>query len=171
MEIREVRPREYGEAGRVTALAYGEFARPGDPEWDEYLAEIADVAGRAGRTLVLVAVEDDRIIGTATLELDATIGDEGTTLEPGTAHLRMLGVDPSARGRGVGRALVDACIERARRRGRHTLTLHTTTMMETAQRLYLSAGFGRDPDRDHVPPDFPLIAFKLPLAEGPPTGS
>src|SRR2546426_7843419 len=135
MEIREVRPREYQEAGRVTAQAYLEFARPGDPGWDEYLAEIGDVGARAGRTLVLAAVEDGQILGSATLELDATIGDDDKELEPGTAHLRMLGVDPSARGRGIGRALVEACIDRARQRGRSAFTLRTTRLMTAAQRL------------------------------------
>ena len=44
VEVRPARPEEYEEAGRVTALAYREFA---DGEsWDRYLNRIADVAAR-----------------------------------------------------------------------------------------------------------------------------
>jgi GNAT superfamily N-acetyltransferase len=105
MEIRVARPEEYEEAGRVTALAYQEYAPPGDRDWEEYLGEIADVAGRAGLTTVMVAVEDGRILGTATLEVDHKIpgGDPRRVLTPDEAHLRMLGVAPAVRGRVVER--------------------------------------------------------------------
>src|SRR5713226_3836023 len=110
VEVREVRPREYGEAGRVTARSYREFVRPGEEDWDEYLDSIADVAGRIDRTVVLVAVDGARILGSVTLEVERTIGDDDAELEPGTAHVRMLGVDPEARGRGIGGALMAACV-------------------------------------------------------------
>ena len=163
MQVRLAEPADYAEAGRVTAAAYGEFARPGDPGWDRYLAEIADVAGRADRTLVLVAVEEARILGSATLELEDTIGDEGG-LGPGEANLRMLGVDPEARGRGAGRALVEACVEISRLAGKASLTLRTTERMRAARELYRSTGFDRDPRRDHLVPNGPLlVAFRLAL--------
>jgi len=49
-------PDEYGEAGRVTALAYREFVAPGEAEWEDYLQHIADVESRAGTATVFVAV-------------------------------------------------------------------------------------------------------------------
>jgi hypothetical protein len=64
MEIREATAAEHAEAGRVTAEAYRGFVR--DPS---YLERIADVAGRARRTIVLVAVEDGAIVGSLTLEI------------------------------------------------------------------------------------------------------
>ena len=67
--IREARPDEYPEAGRVTADAYREFVRDGDDDWHEYLEAIADVEGRADRTTILVALDAQRIVGSATLEL------------------------------------------------------------------------------------------------------
>jgi ribosomal protein S18 acetylase RimI-like enzyme len=164
MEVRDIRPGEEADAGRVTRLAYLEFVDPGDPDWGGYLDQVGDVAGRAARGVpVLVAVEDGRVLGSATLETeDAGMGDD--PVEPGTANMRMLGVDPDARGRGVGRSLVEACLDLARRRGKRAVTLHTTTDMKAAHRLYESMGFVRDPARDwQVAEDFMLYAFRLDL--------
>jgi GNAT superfamily N-acetyltransferase len=80
------------------------------------------------------------------------------------ACLRMLGVDPSARGRGIGRALVEASIDLARAAGKTVMTLRTTDVMHAAHGLYRSMGFEPDPDRDVVFDDgFRLIAFRRPI--------
>ena len=50
-------------------------------------------------------------------------------------------VRPRAQGRGLGRALLTAIIDAARRRGADTLTLEVRTTNEVARRLYASAGF------------------------------
>ena len=164
MEIRLARPDEYAEAGQVTAGAYMEFARPGDPDWEEYLADLADVSGRAGRTEVYVGVEDGRVLGCVTLELDQTVGDDDKELPPDVSCIRMLGVLPEARGKGIGRALVVRCIERSREAGKRIVTLRTTHLMKVAQRLYRDMGFERDPDRDYVlDSGFTLIAYRLPI--------
>lgn len=167
MEIREARPEEYEEAGRVTALAYREFAPPDDPDWEEYLGEIADVAARAGVTTVLVAVEDGRVLGSATLEIDHKVpgSDPDRGLEPNEAHLRMLGVDPAARGRGAGHGLVEASIAVARDVGKDVLRLTTTRMMKVARGMYERMGFVATPERDrHFESGFVLYAYEYPLA-------
>ena len=138
IEVREVRPDEHVQAGEVTADSYREFAREGDPDWSEYLERMADVEGRADLAMVLVAIEDGRIVGTATLELNGWIDDEHGTLAPGEAHIRMLGVHPDARERGIGRVLMAACEEQARTVGRTLITLNTAGQMEAAQRMYLA---------------------------------
>ncbi len=164
MEIRRVRPEEYEEAGEVTGGAYMEFARPGAEGWDEYLAELRDVAGRAERTEVCVAVEDGRVLGCVTLELDQTVGDDDEELPPEMSCIRMLGVRPEARGKGIGRALVQLCIDRTREVGKTVVTLRTTHLMKVAQKLYRDMGFERDPERDFVfESGFTLLAFRLDL--------
>jgi ribosomal protein S18 acetylase RimI-like enzyme len=163
IQIRAVLPGEYEDTGSLTLRAYAEYARPGDPRWDNYFGMLADVASRARFATVLVAVAGERIVGTATVELDRAIdGTEG--LRPGRANIRLLAVDPGARGRGVGRRLVGACVQAARRAGKDVVTLHTTERMAAAQRLYRSAGFRRDRSGDvELHPDLVLQAFRLPL--------
>jgi GNAT superfamily N-acetyltransferase len=164
VEIRPVRSGEYEEAGRVLVAAYQEFVPPGpDPGWEDYLSLLGDVAGRIDRTIVLVAVEQERVIGTATIEMDTTVGDDDEELPSDTAVLRMLGVLPEARGMGVGRALVERTIDMARHRGKRVLGLRTTTLMHTAQHLYESMGFGRDPGHDMDYPEVSLLAYRLEL--------
>jgi ribosomal protein S18 acetylase RimI-like enzyme len=172
VEIRPARPDEFAEAGRVTADAYREFARPGR-NWEDYLVRIADVADRVRRTTVLVAVEDGNILGTVTLELEDRTdagreGNESGPLEPGQAHVRMLGVPPSARGRGVGRMLMDACIREAIRAGKTVLTLNTTERMETARAMYEHMGFTRTDDVV-FPDGFVLMSYELSLDAPPAT--
>jgi ribosomal protein S18 acetylase RimI-like enzyme len=142
VRVRPVRPDEYEEAGAVTALAYREFM-PADGDWGGYEKRLADVAGRATRALVLVADLDGSIAGTATLELDQRINpdSEQPPLQADEAHLRMLGVHPDHRQRGIGRLLVDACIAHARARGNRRLTLETTERMVGARAMYEGMGF------------------------------
>ncbi len=156
IEIREARPDEYGETGVVTANAYREFFSETDPH--SYLEEIADVAGRAPRTTVLVAVDGDRIIGSATLELDGRTSEDAGPLAPDEAHIRMLGVDPEVRRAGVGKQLMTACEARARAAGRTRITLHTTTLMRAAREMYTSLGYERSEDRV-FPDGFVLLGY------------
>lgn len=59
----------------------------------------------------------------------------------GIAKLRMLYVDASARGLGLGKLLVDQCVHFARNAGYRQLTLWTNDILHTARHIYIAAGF------------------------------
>jgi ribosomal protein S18 acetylase RimI-like enzyme len=148
IDIHPVRESEFAAAGEATARAYREFERPEWPGYVAYVARIADIAERAHVATVLVAVVDGVIAGSATLELTERIRPSSTgPLAPDEAHLRMVGVSPEYRGRGIARQLVNACIDLARAAGKQRLTLDTAPVMVAAQRLYASMGFTPTPER------------------------
>lgn len=159
--IRPVRPEEAGLLGAIIVEAYREL--PGAPSEPEYEAELRDVATRAATSTVLVAVLDSALVGGVTY----VSGPEDPYAEmvgDGEAAIRMLAVDPGAQGMGIGRALVEECIARARASGRRRVVLHTTPWMTTAQRLYDGLGFRRVPEMDwHPLPEVPLLGYALDL--------
>ncbi|MBG0821953.1 MarR family transcriptional regulator [Planomonospora sp. ID91781] len=109
---------EYGWGTEFEALVAGiaaDYGRRHDPRREA--GWIAEVDGeRAGS--VFCVREDDQ-----------------------TARLRLLLVEPSARGRGIGRRLVDECLRFAEEAGYRRITLWTRDVLTGARRIYRAAGF------------------------------
>jgi GNAT superfamily N-acetyltransferase len=163
VEVREVADDEAEAAGELVVAAYAALEDGPDAGEHGYADELRAVGERSRQAVVLVAVDDGRLVGCVTFVPDSA-SPLAEDLRPGEAGVRMLAVDPAWHRRGVGRALVAACIERARAAGQHTLFLHSGTWMSVAHRLYESMGFQRVPERDWVPvPGIPLLAFALDL--------
>ena len=153
--IRPVAPGEHTPAGELVVEAYRTLGDVGD---EFYESELRDVVGRLEAGEVLVAEKDGRILGCVTLSIGLTTLSE--VEDPEAATIRMLGMSTSARGRGIGEALVRRCIDDARDRGCKRVRLHTRTSMSSAQRLYERLGFRRDPDHDWSPaPGISLLAY------------
>lgn len=158
-EIREIQPSEFEPLGDITVAAYEAIDDELEPD---YRRELRLVRRRAKSCVVLVAVvPDGTLLGGATY-----IPRPGTPFSEvardGEAEIRMLAVEPSAQGRGVGRALTTVCLERARAEGQAGMALLTRPWNVPAQRLYQSFGFERDPERDwEYEPDQWLWAWAL----------
>jgi len=91
---------------------------------------------QSDKTLLLMAEEDDRYIGSLTLVV--------FRIPSGTrARIEDLVVQETARGRGVGRALVQKAIEMAKALGAEAVDLTTHPSREAANQLYKKLGFVR----------------------------
>jgi ribosomal protein S18 acetylase RimI-like enzyme len=162
VEVRRARDDELEAAGNAVAEAYRR--NPGMDDDLDYLDFVRDARGRATNSEVLVAVDTSgTMLGTVSYvaDFDSPMAD---LAREGEAEFRMLGVLPRARGSGVGTALVQACIARARESGRSALVLSTPPDWTAGQRLYEAIGFRRAPDRDFDPVrGFRLWAYVIDL--------
>ncbi|HYR63951.1 MAG TPA: GNAT family N-acetyltransferase [Actinomycetota bacterium] len=160
--IRDVRPDELEEVGDLTVRAFREYRPLVTPAFVEvYEEDIRDVGRHLPHASVLVADLGGRIAGTITLLPDGSgSGVHGFPVP--WPVLRMLAVDPAARGQGIGRLLVAACLERARALGAPVLGLHTAPFMAAARALYEALGFERVPEFDVASPGSPTaLAYRI----------
>lgn len=143
MKVRPARPEDHGAVGRLTVAAYDRVGAVSP----DYRRNLTDVAARQGAASeVLVAVDGGEVLGSVTLVAAGAGHFEHDG--HGDGGFRMLAVDPAAQGRGVGRALLVAVLDRARARGWRRLVITTMAWMHGAQQLYDASGFVRRPDLD-----------------------
>jgi DNA-binding MarR family transcriptional regulator/N-acetylglutamate synthase-like GNAT family acetyltransferase len=131
-----LRPPSPGDMGWVTARHGALYAAEYgfDTRFEGLVAGIvaAFVADfDAKRERCWIAEQDGQPVGSAFL-----VKGEG-----GGAKLRLLLVEPAARGLGIGQALVAECIDFARAGGYQRLTLWTQSILLAARRIYDAAGF------------------------------
>ncbi|OKJ07548.1 GNAT family N-acetyltransferase [Kitasatospora sp. CB01950] len=131
------------------------------PESD-YVELLRDAARRNREAEVLVAVDraDGSVLGSVTF---AAGGNPWADIaRPDEGEIRMLAVGAAARGRGVGRALVSAAIDRSRELGLAGMAFSTRPTMTAAHRIYDVLGFVRTPERDWAPaPGVDLMVYTM----------
>jgi GNAT superfamily N-acetyltransferase len=166
--VRVAAPEELEQARSILGAAYAEFESSFPEEnWKRYLADILDLEGRASESELLIAELDGRMVGCVSYFPPGSKASYPSDAfsehwPPEWAAFRLLAVDPSARGSGVGRRLTEVCIERARDEGAPTLGLHTTQPMSVARGMYERMGFERAPKYDfHPSPQVAVEAYRL----------
>lgn len=164
--IRPARPDELAAVGVLTVAGYdagGHLTLPDGSHDHDYATWLGDATSRSRDGGLLVAVDGGELLGTT------------TWCPPGSPHrdlasrsdqgeFRTLSVSPTARRRGVGRALVTECLRLARADGLTEVLLCSLPEMTPAHLLYGSMGFGRRPDLDWSPvPGLTLWGFSIDL--------
>ena len=162
MHVRRASPADLETIGRLTVAAYAPYL---DVTSDTgYIEHLRDTPRRDREATVWVAVDDDdTVLGSVTSCPEGSPWRE--LARPGEGEFRMLAVDPSAQGRGVGRALVQHVVDGFRSDGSRAVVLCSMSTMAPAHHVYEVLGFVRAPELDWSPvPDVDLVAYRLDLA-------
>jgi len=147
-----LRPHQPGDMGWIIHLHGAIYAR--EYGWDErFEALVAEIAAKfiqnfdAKRERCWVAEKDGAIVGSVFLVKQS---EE-------VAKLRLLIVDPAARGLGIGNRLVTECVRFARQAGYRTITLWTQDVLRAAQHIYEKSGFRMVREEPHCAFGIPMV--------------
>jgi len=130
---------EDANAVNATALsAFEQFSSQYD-DWIEFKERIGSMSDLSQYAQLIIAEHNSEVCGAVGyLKPGSNLPDY---LPEEWASLRLLVVNPSYRGKGIGRALVDMCISRAKQDEASVLAIHTSPIMEVALPMYLRIGF------------------------------
>ncbi|MCL7423469.1 MAG: GNAT family N-acetyltransferase [Methylobacter sp.] len=136
--IREFLPSDSTHVNALAAQAFEQF-KDAYYDWPAFLAKIGNMSALADVGEVIVAEVEGQIVGAV-----AYVGPGAPKAEffrPEWPIMRMLVVAPTSRGQGIGRALAQECLRRAKRDGASAFALHTSEFMQVALSMYQRIGF------------------------------
>ena len=133
MRIRRAKPEDASSIASVLYRSFAEYEASYTPEaFRATTLTPEEIRGRLSEGPTWVALAEDTVIGTV------------SALPRGEAlYLRSMAVAPTARGKGVGRQLLECAEEFAVQNQFKSLLLSTTPFLTRAIRLYEQCGFGR----------------------------
>lgn len=134
--IRRARPDDHPAVARELAEYLGFIGDTLDAHGlDHDIAHWQQEYDGTSGVLLLVVDPAGEVVGTAAVRV----------LEPGVGELKRMWLRPALQGRGLGRNLMDACLDEARRLGCRALRLDTQAKLASAVRLYRAYGFSDIP--------------------------
>ncbi|HXB42042.1 MAG TPA: GNAT family N-acetyltransferase [Bacteroidia bacterium] len=167
--VRNARPEEFSEIGKLMVQVYSQLEgfpkKTEQPDYYKMLANIGDLTQKPETELLVAVSSDNKIAGGVIYFSDMQYyGSGGTaTQEKNAAGFRLLAVDNSTRGHGVGKLLTNDCIRRAKEKKLAQMVIHTTKAMQTAWKMYENLGFRRSEDLDFMQGELPVFGFRLSL--------
>jgi len=167
--IRNARPQDFKAIGKLMVDVYSGlegFPKADEqPQYYKTLANIGDFTQKPEVELLMALSHDEKILGAVLYFGDMQYyGAGGTaTQEKNASGFRLLAVDPSTRGLGIGKALSVACIEKARKKRHSQVVIHSTAYMKVAWKMYEKLGFVRSEDLDFMQEDLQVYGFRLQL--------
>jgi GNAT superfamily N-acetyltransferase len=165
--VRNAKPEEFDEIGKLMVKVYSQldgFPKESEqPNYYKMLAGIGELTAQPATQLLAAISGDGKIAGAVVYFSDMKYyGSGGTaTTEENAAGFRLLGVDPSIRGKGIGKLLVDECIKKAKDEKLSQIIIHTTMAMKIAWKMYENLGFKRSEDLDFMQGELPVFGFRL----------
>lgn len=153
MAMAEIRLRDYesGDAkdlNRIAVSAFDQFRDHYD-DWPAMRAGLSKTSALSVSGEVIIAELQHKPAGA--VAYFGPNSQKAAFFDQRWPIIRMLVVDPACRGKGIGRALSDECIARAKRDGSPIIALHTSPIMSVALPMYLKMGFAKAYD---APPIF-----------------
>ncbi len=167
--VRNAIESEFQEIGKLMIRVYSQlegFPKESEqPDYYKMLANIGELTKKPNTELLIAISPENEILGAVVYFSDmSSYGSGGTaTQEKQTSGFRLLAVDHSARGQGVGKQLTLKCIEKAKEIGQSQVIIHSTKFMQVAWKMYENLGFERSEDLDFIHGSLPVFGFRLNL--------
>ncbi|MEJ2193879.1 MAG: GNAT family N-acetyltransferase [Ignavibacteriaceae bacterium] len=165
--IRNAKPNEFEEIGKLMVRVYSQlegFPKESEqPDYYNMLANIGELTKKPNTELLIAVSSEGKIGGAVVYFSDMKFyGSGGTaTREQNASGFRLLAVDPSARGQGIGKLLSLECIRKAKEHQNSQVVIHTTKAMQVAWKMYENLGFKRSEDLDFMQGALPVFGFRL----------
>ncbi|RUT79120.1 GNAT family N-acetyltransferase [Ancylomarina longa] len=165
--IRNAKPEEFEEIGKLMVHVYSQLdgfpKETEQPDYYKMLANIGELTKKPEAELLIALSPKEKIVGGVVYFSDMQhYGSGGTaTKEKNASGFRLLAVDPSARGLGIGKQLTLECIRKAKLKKNAQVVIHTTKAMQTAWKMYEKIGFKRSEDLDFMQGELPVFGFRM----------
>lgn len=141
-KIQTATPQDFRAIAALNIAAYREYAKNlTDEAWITLQTTLSAVETVTGRGVFLIVQIDGELAGSI------AYSPPGNSIDPipsAWASILLLAVAPHDRGQGIGRDLVQACLQRAREDRAQVIGLFTNELMTNAHQLYQSQGFRED---------------------------
>jgi len=136
--VRSFRETDAEQVNRIAVCAFGQYQSLVS-DWPAMSARLAQMSALQDGSEIVVADLAGKVAGAVAYVPPGR--PKAAQFDQSWPIIRMLVVDPASRGLGVGRALTEACIARARRDQSPVIALHTSPIMTVALPMYLRMGF------------------------------
>ena len=155
--VRELRVKGYSEYESCVSIEY----------WNVLKTSLLSDNDIKSNASIFVAELDGEIVGSIALFPSSIQAYDWSEDVQDYPEIRMLSVNPTIRGKGIGRALVEHCLQVVKEQNNKKIGLHTASFMTNASSLYEGMGFYRVPELDLEPMNDGIIvkAYHLELTK------